>query len=144
MHAPGMKSAVPFLQFLSVMSATPNGIAHVSYPGGGIFVPARTPYDRQMLVEQVVERVHAKGAVQILIDDRRWIVRSLSRPSRSGCAHCGASINSACTSTTTGKAVYCMKCALGDPANKLEPPQSAKHRTRSRLPSAIGLIPHPA
>src|SRR2546422_8387338 len=94
------------------MTATANGIAHVSYPGGGLFVPVRTPYDRQMLVEQVVERVRTKGRVQVLVDERRWMACHLSRGSRVSCARCGTSTDSACTSPLTGKAVYCAKCAL--------------------------------
>jgi hypothetical protein len=33
------------------------GIAHVSFPGGSMVLPARTPYDRQMLLEHIVDRV---------------------------------------------------------------------------------------
>jgi hypothetical protein len=94
------------------MTATANGIAHLSYPGGGFFVPARTPYDRQMLLEQVVERVRTKGAVQILIDDRRWLVRHIVRAPRVSCGRCGTSTDSACTSPLSGKVIYCPKCAL--------------------------------
>ena len=125
------------------MAATPNGIAHLSYAGGGIFVPARTPYDRQMLVEQVVERVKTKGEVQILINDRRWIVRLLARTARAGCARCGTSIDSACTSAKTGKAVYCPTCAVEGLISNSGPVRGTRQRSRSPVAS-LALAPHPA
>src|SRR5262245_57437073 len=126
------------------MSATPNGIAHVSYPGGGIFVPVRTAYDRQILVEQVMERVRTKGQVQILIDDRRWMVRHLSRASRVSCVQCGGSTNSACTSPVIGKAVFCTKCVVEGAFETPPAVTSVRPRTRSRAAAAMALMPSPA
>jgi hypothetical protein len=54
--------------------AITKGIAHVSFPGGSMVLPARNPYDRQMLLEYVVNRAHARERVQVLVDDLRWMV----------------------------------------------------------------------
>ena len=92
------------------------GIAHVSFVGGGIFLPARSPYDRQVLTEHVLSRVRAKGKVQVLIDDQRWMVQ---RPSSglADCSHCGCAVNSACYLGAGSGTPYCLTCAFGDLAD---------------------------
>ena len=96
------------------MSALAKGIAHVSFTGGGIFLPARSPYDRQMLIEHVTTRARAQGVVQVLIDDDRWMVRTHRDGAAVCCARCGHSGESACYSDATGDAVCCPRCAFGD------------------------------
>lgn len=94
-------------------TAIANGVAHVSFPGGGLFLPARTPYDREMLVEHVVERAQAKGRVQVLIDDRRWMVHLSRGDLAFRCARCGVFSDPACHCAAVGDDVFCAKCALG-------------------------------
>ncbi len=114
------------LEYRVPARAIANGVAHVSFPGGGLFLPARTPYDRQMLVEHVVERAQAKGRVQVLIDDRRWMV-SLSRGDLAfRCARCGMFSDPACHCATVGSEAFCAKCALG----LGKQPASADHAQR--------------
>jgi len=45
-----------------------NGIAHISYHGGGVFLPARTPYDRELMVDCVADLVPAKGVIQVIVE----------------------------------------------------------------------------
>ena len=94
------------------MTGIANGIAHVSFPGGGTFVPARTPYDRQILIEHVVDRVRTKGHVQVLVDDQRWLVRLLRDPSTARCGSCAKGLNAVCYATAPDEMVYCVRCAL--------------------------------
>jgi hypothetical protein len=101
------------LQQTCIVNEMRNGIAHISYRGGGLFVPARTPYDRQLLVEQVVERVRTKGQVQVLVDDQRWMVYSSGGAAPLCCAGCGLSHTSACYSAVLDEAAFCVKCAFG-------------------------------
>lgn len=103
------------------------GLAHVSFVGGGIFVPARNPYDRQMLIEHVVDRVRAKGNVQVLVDDQRWLVR-LSRGPSVDCYRCGYSLDAACYNTAGGAAVCCVGCAFGVRAESLSPYHEPQRR----------------
>ena len=44
----------------SVMFGLGQGIAHVSFAGGGFFVPARSSYDRQLLADHALARVRVK------------------------------------------------------------------------------------
>ena len=92
------------------------GIAHVSFSGGGLFLPARDPYDRQTLIEYVVQRVHTKGRVQVLVDKHRWMVQAnaLQQPG-APCVACGQATDAACYSATSDAAGYCLRCALGGP-----------------------------
>lgn len=104
------------------------GIAHVSFAGGGVFVPARSPYDRQILVEHVADRVRAQGHVQVLVDDQRWLVRLSRGPSVDCCCSCGYSLDAACYSTAGGAAVYCVECAFGVCAESVSPYHEPQRR----------------
>jgi hypothetical protein len=85
------------------------GIAHVSFESGGLFIPARTPYDRQMLVEHVADRTRSSGQVQVLVDDERWTVR---RCGAVNCESCGLSGKLACRSAGDDAKMYCLQCAF--------------------------------
>lgn len=95
------------------MTGLLNGIAHVSFLGGGIVLPARNPYDRQVLVEHVVDRVRKKGRVQVLVDDQRWMVHLDRNPGALACARCADSLGAACYAAGSGGAAYCVECAFG-------------------------------
>ena len=86
----------------------------MSFSGGGIFLPARNPYDRQMLAEHVLSRVRAKGQVQVLVDDQRWMVQQRSGPRSFCCAQCGYAVHSACYLASGNGSPYCVTCAFGD------------------------------
>ena len=108
------------------MSVLPRAIAHVSFPGGGMFLPARSPYDRQMLVEHIAARVRSKGRVQVLLDEQRWMVQLNRGAARIACASCGDTVDSACYRAPDGGAAHCIACALqtvGDLAPSFNMPQ---------------------
>jgi len=90
----------------------PEGVAHVSFPGGGIFLPARNPYDRQVLMEHVTNHLEPDGEVQVLIDGHRWLVRR-RRDSPSRCLRCGCVSRLACHATSGDRTVCCSHCAFG-------------------------------
>ena len=88
------------------------GVAHISFAGGGVFLPARNPYDREILAEHVADRVRSKGEVQVALDDRCWSV-SLSNVG-THCSRCDHPLdNSACYSPANGLDAVCVKCAFG-------------------------------
>lgn len=91
------------------------GIAHVSFVGGGVFLPARDPYDRQTLIEHVTHRVRAKGRVQVLVDNHRWMVQAGATHGAATCAVCGHAVDAACYSSMSNGAAHCVHCALGGP-----------------------------
>ncbi|MBI3782146.1 MAG: hypothetical protein HY270_01975 [Deltaproteobacteria bacterium] len=89
------------------------GVAHVSYKGGGLCLPARSPYDRQLLAEQVVYCTRTKGMVQVLVNDDRWLVHLPTGP-RGGCVECGQRMDTAWHAPALGDVAYCSRCALDD------------------------------
>lgn len=105
-----------------------NGIAHVSFAGGSIFVPARNPYDRQMLMEHIAERVRAQGHVQVLVDDQRWLVRLSRGSSADCCSNCGYSLDAAGYAAVTGAAAFCVSCAFGVHAESISPHRQPQGR----------------
>jgi hypothetical protein len=109
--------------------AITKGIAHVSFPGGSMFLPARNPYDRQMLLEHIVDRAQAKERVQVLVDDLRWMVHLRRGPATAHCSACGGALNSACYSTAEDGEAHCLGCAFGDHLAQVEPKQEAERRS---------------
>jgi len=79
-----------------------------------MFLPARTPYERQTLVEHVKDRVRCKGEVQVLTHDHRWMVRMNHDSTRIICMACGVASDSTCCSGSDVLDVYCVSCALGE------------------------------
>jgi len=94
------------------MTLLSHGIAHVSFAGGGVFLPARNPSDRESLIADVALHARANGLVQVLVDDQRWIVRTLPEPCASGCSKCGHALEPACYSLTDARAAYCVACVF--------------------------------
>ncbi len=112
------------------MATMSDGIAHISFRGGGLFVPVRTPYDRQMLVEQVVERAQTKGEVQVLVDNQRWMVQSRGGTLPECCPRCGSRCHSVCYSAAINHAAICVDCALG--TAREDPPAATQSRLGGR------------
>ena len=109
------------------MSVLSKAIAHVSFPGGGMFLPARSPYDRQMLVEHIADRVRSKGRVQVLLDEQRWMVQLNRGKVRIYCSSCGDAADSACYRAADTGVPYCIICALG-PESDMMPPYHLQQR----------------
>ena len=93
------------------MQNLPSGIAHISFAGGSTFVPARSPYDRELLVENVLDRVRVKGRVQVLLSNERWIV---CRARGGQCAACGGGTDVPCYRTGAAEAAVSVLCAFAD------------------------------
>ncbi|HVO22204.1 MAG TPA: hypothetical protein VMW56_01100 [Candidatus Margulisiibacteriota bacterium] len=94
------------------MTLLSQGMAHVSFPGGGLFLPARNHSDRRVLIDNVSAHVRANGLVQVLVDGERWLVRALPERQGFSCGRCGQSPDSACYSAADERAAYCATCVL--------------------------------
>lgn len=94
-----------------------------------MFLPVRNPYDRQVLVEHVGERVRAKGQVQVLTADRLWMVhRNRRGPGAAHCTRCGLTATTACYSGGCDDACYCVACALDDDVEPMQHPHTSERR----------------
>lgn len=63
------------------------GIAFISFPGGGLVLPARTPYERELLFQHVKQCANRYGRVRLAFNRREWTVQVVSGDS-SPCAAC--------------------------------------------------------
>jgi hypothetical protein len=104
------------------MQTLPSGIAHVSFTGGSAFVPARSPYDRELLVENVRDRVRLRARVQVLVSDERWLV--CRAPGGGQCTACGGGTRENCYRAGIAEAL-CVHCAFGG---------RSRRRTRHSVP----------
>jgi hypothetical protein len=64
-----------------------NDIAHLSFRGGGLILPAHTPYERELLVESVEAATKRHGHLQLAVDGRHWTI-STSNGLRPVCDSC--------------------------------------------------------
>ena len=64
------------------------GIAHVSFQGGGLIVPAHTPYDCELLFEHVEAATKRHGDVRFDLNRQQWRI-SLHNGHGEVCASCG-------------------------------------------------------
>jgi hypothetical protein len=105
------------------------GIAHISFVGGSVFLPARTPYDREMIVDYTAGHVRSKGMVQVIVDGQRWAVQLCDRARASRCSACGYPLDAICSlvdAADASPAIGCMRCAFGAPWHgKRRPPRRA-------------------
>jgi len=99
------------------MMGVASGIAQISFPGGRTILSVRSPYEREILVEHVALGIRAKGRVQVLIDDQRWVVRAIEGQLLVGCPGCGRSLHTACYSTADIGIARCVRCAFAPHAD---------------------------
>ena len=84
-------------------------VAHVSFFGGGIFLPDHGPGDRQTILDYVSRLLRSKQKVQILLDSQRWLARS---GDHAGCERCGHVSTVSCREAGNEAESYCLRCAL--------------------------------
>jgi hypothetical protein len=54
-------------------------IAHISFHGGGLVLPAQTPYERELLMDHIEFAAKGKASIELDLDGRQWTVSSNSR-----------------------------------------------------------------
>ena len=101
-------------------------VAHVSYPGGGVFLPDHGPGDRHTTVEYVERLVSSKQKVQVLLDNQRWLVQS---GEHACCASCDLATKTACREANHGGELYCLRCALSPARSGLRSHDTPRHLT---------------
>ena len=65
-----------------------NGVARIDDAAGGIILPARSAYDRQLVLECLRQRVRRSASVRLELDGRRWSVTLPPPPLQRACARC--------------------------------------------------------
>ena len=64
-----------------------NDIAYVSFHGGGLILSARTPYERQLLVEHLETSTRRYGRVRLKMNHGHWVI-SVNDGAGRVCAAC--------------------------------------------------------
>ena len=64
-----------------------NDIAHISFAGGGLIVPAQTPYECELLVEHIEASTRRHGYVRLDVNRRHWTI-SMNNGLGAVCASC--------------------------------------------------------
>ncbi|MCK6554602.1 hypothetical protein L6Q96_08500 [Candidatus Binatia bacterium] len=86
-----------------------DGVVHVSFAGGGVFLPARSVADRNRVEATVQDRMRVTDRVQVLSGGQRWEVRRVHAMQPIECHGCGTVTDSACFGDGV---VFCVACAL--------------------------------
>ena len=110
-------------------------VAHISFVGGGLFLPVHTERDREALVGYVADLIRTKGKVQILVDGRRWLADPNGAVWCTRCVHCEQVVDTPCSEAGAETDPHCLACALVAPC--LDPaPRQAPVRARRTLAPA--------
>ncbi len=88
------------------------GTAYIVFAGGGLILPAQTPYDRQVLREHVLNRAHHKEDLRIDVDRRTWLVDRSDERRKSLCERCKRQITVAALHAPHSTICLCVSCAL--------------------------------
>ena len=64
------------------------GVARIFFHGGALFLPARTPYDRELLFEHLDLYAKRHGSIRVELDRREWTVKRSDVAKPPVCATC--------------------------------------------------------
>jgi hypothetical protein len=118
------------------------GIAHVSFQGGGLIVPAHTPYERELLFEHVEASAKQRGGVRLDWRHQQWTVR-VSNGQREVCAACRRALNNLMTYRFDGR-ILCAWCARkGGISRWRRTQQSLTDQGPDRPEAPVGEVPAP-
>jgi hypothetical protein len=85
-------------------------IARIHMDGGALLLPARTPYEREVVFDHVRHRLRLHGSVQLEMNGRRCRIELVAASAGACCAGCGGRISRfACK---LGAQMLCVDCAL--------------------------------
>jgi len=88
------------------------GVARISFQGGALFVPVKTPYDREVLFEHVDLYAKRHGTVRVELNRREWRVSKSEGDTPPTCADCNRRLDS--LTYALGGRNLCAFCAKRD------------------------------
>jgi hypothetical protein len=86
--------------------------AHLTFAGGGLLLPARTPYDLQVVREHVLNRARRVPQLQVKVARKTWLVERPSEQRAFVCGLCQRQLTEAALHAPSDGQVYCVACAL--------------------------------
>lgn len=85
--------------------------AHLTFMGGGLMLPARTPYDRQILREHVLNRARHVQELRVRVGRKTWCVERPTEQTPFVCGSCKRQLTVA-LHAPPADTMYCVACAL--------------------------------
>jgi hypothetical protein len=90
------------------------GVASIVFASGTLVLPAQTLYDRQVLVDHVLNYARRGTQVRVRVDYTTWMVAQPEHPV--ACQRCQRHVSgAACHHPGQWAALYCVTCALARP-----------------------------
>lgn len=89
------------------------GVAHISFAGGSVFLPARTPYERQTMIDYVADRMRLQATIQVIVDKQHWTVQASDPAVAKRCSRCHHTVKVICSLAGHESSGLCMWCAFG-------------------------------
>jgi hypothetical protein len=90
------------------------GVASIIFASGNLVLPAHTVYDRQVLVDHVLEYARRGQEVRVRVDYATWIAERPEHPTT--CQECSRRVTRAvCRRPGHWGTVYCVTCTLAHP-----------------------------
>jgi len=86
--------------------------AHLTFAGGGLMLPAHTPYDRQMVREHVLNYARHVEHLQVHVGRITWIVERPDDGHPFVCQRCMRHLTVAALHAPPALTTYCVACAL--------------------------------
>jgi hypothetical protein len=88
------------------------GVARISFQGGALFIPVKTPYERELLFEHVDLYTKRHGQVRIEFNRREWVVSAVNGEQLMRCSACGRRLDA--LTYAMGGRTLCAPCARRD------------------------------
>ena len=88
------------------------GVARISFQGGALFVPVKTPYDRELLFEHLDLYARRHGTIRVDLNRRELTVRKTDDQTKPVCSICQRRLDTL-TYALAGRTL-CGACARKD------------------------------
>ncbi len=86
--------------------------AHLTYHGGGLLIPARTPYERQVLREHVLACARHQAHLRVKVGRQLWTIERPTAERPHICVDCDRQLTVAALFRATDPRAHCVRCAL--------------------------------
>ena len=85
-------------------------IARIQMDGGALLLPARTPYEREVVLDHVRHRLRICGFVHLEMNGRRCKIEPIAFTPGATCASCTRRVGT--VACRIGAQMLCIECAL--------------------------------
>ena len=87
------------------------GVARISFEGGSCLLPAKTPYEREVLFEFLKQSTNRHGHARLALNQQGWIISRIGCKQQR-CASCHGWLRG--VTYAQGNRALCTRCARRD------------------------------